>query len=228
MMSEALAGRGVLVTGASSGIGRAIALGVARAGADVALTYRSNRAGADAVAREIEALGRTACVQALDLADEPSIDSVTHQSVPSWNNSLPVAGQTARAGRPAGPVAGGGSSPGGGPSSAGAPRASTATNTADQQPPAEPLSASRQGATESALELGPRASAARITLQCSALQLLSPIFTGPLQCSAPQLLSPIFPETCGRGLQTFLRSRLGPSARRPPGRRRQYSRIPRP
>ena len=74
MMSEALAGRGVLVTGASSGIGRAIALGVARAGADVALTYRSNRAGADAVAREIEALGRTACVQALDLADEPSID----------------------------------------------------------------------------------------------------------------------------------------------------------
>ena len=37
--------------------------GVARAGADVALTYRSNRAGADAVAREIEALGRTACVQ---------------------------------------------------------------------------------------------------------------------------------------------------------------------
>lgn len=74
MMSEALAGRGVLVTGASSGIGRAIALGVAGAGADVALTYRSNRAGADAVAREIEALGRTACVQALDLADEPSID----------------------------------------------------------------------------------------------------------------------------------------------------------
>ena len=35
--------------------------GVARAGADVALTYRSNRAGAEAVAREIEALGRKAC-----------------------------------------------------------------------------------------------------------------------------------------------------------------------
>ena len=74
MMSEALAGRGVLVTGASSGIGRAIALGVARAGADVALTYRSNRAGADGVAREIEALGRRACVQALDLGDEGSIE----------------------------------------------------------------------------------------------------------------------------------------------------------
>jgi 3-oxoacyl-[acyl-carrier protein] reductase len=74
MMSEVLAGRSVLVTGASSGIGRAIALAMARAGADVALTYRSNRAGADDVAREIEALGRKACVQALDLADEPSID----------------------------------------------------------------------------------------------------------------------------------------------------------
>jgi 3-oxoacyl-[acyl-carrier protein] reductase len=69
-----LAGRGVLVTGASSGIGRAIALATARAGADVAMTYRSNRAGAEAVSREIESLGRRACVQQLDLADEPAIE----------------------------------------------------------------------------------------------------------------------------------------------------------
>ena len=41
-----LAGRAVLVTGASSGIGRAIALAAARAGADVALTYRANEDGA--------------------------------------------------------------------------------------------------------------------------------------------------------------------------------------
>jgi len=75
-MSDVLAGRCVLVTGASSGIGRAIALGVARAGADVAMTYRSNQAGADAVAREIEALGRKTCVVALDLADEPGIDRI--------------------------------------------------------------------------------------------------------------------------------------------------------
>jgi 3-oxoacyl-[acyl-carrier protein] reductase len=73
-MSQDLSGRGVLVTGASSGIGRGIALAMARAGADVALTYRSNREGADDVAREIEALGRRACVQPLDLADEPAID----------------------------------------------------------------------------------------------------------------------------------------------------------
>ncbi|HEV8177035.1 MAG TPA: SDR family NAD(P)-dependent oxidoreductase, partial [Gemmatimonadales bacterium] len=47
----------VLVTGASSGIGRAIAVRCARAGADVALTYRGNQAGAETTAREIQALG---------------------------------------------------------------------------------------------------------------------------------------------------------------------------
>jgi 3-oxoacyl-[acyl-carrier protein] reductase len=71
-----LADRGVLVTGASSGIGRAIALAMARAGAGVAVTYRSNREGAEAVAREIESLGRRACVQPLDLADEPAIERI--------------------------------------------------------------------------------------------------------------------------------------------------------
>src|SRR5689334_5680284 len=69
----ALSGRAVLVTGASSGIGRAIALAVARAGAEGGVTYRSNRAGAEAVAREVEARGRTACVQPLDVADEVAV-----------------------------------------------------------------------------------------------------------------------------------------------------------
>jgi 3-oxoacyl-[acyl-carrier protein] reductase len=66
----------VLVTGASSGIGRAIAIASARAGADVALTYRLNERGARDVSREIEGLGRRARVIRLDLADVTSINAL--------------------------------------------------------------------------------------------------------------------------------------------------------
>ena len=75
-MASVLAGRGVLVTGASSGIGRAIALAAARAGADVALTYRTNEPGAREVERGIRALGRRASVLQLDLADAVSLQAL--------------------------------------------------------------------------------------------------------------------------------------------------------
>jgi len=65
-----LTGRTMLVTGASSGIGKAIALSAARAGADVAITYRTNEAGARDVEREIVALGRTAAVIRLDVSND--------------------------------------------------------------------------------------------------------------------------------------------------------------
>src|SRR6516162_4825882 len=71
--SPALAGRAVLVTGASSGIGRAIALAAARAGADVALTYRVNRDGAAEVERAIRALGRRTVTIQLDIRDHSAI-----------------------------------------------------------------------------------------------------------------------------------------------------------
>ena len=70
-----LARKLVVVTGASSGIGRAIALAAARAGADVALTYRENVAGADEVRREVEAAGRRATVFRLDLADSDAVSA---------------------------------------------------------------------------------------------------------------------------------------------------------
>lgn len=66
----------MLVTGASSGIGRAIALGAARAGADIALTYRANEAGIREVEREVLAMGRRAAVVHLDLTDPASIRAV--------------------------------------------------------------------------------------------------------------------------------------------------------
>ena len=71
-----LSGRVVLVTGASSGIGRAIAIGAARAGADVALTYRTSSAEAQDVAHQVRDLGRRAAALQLDLADVASISSV--------------------------------------------------------------------------------------------------------------------------------------------------------
>lgn len=74
--AAALAGMRVLVTGGSSGIGRAVAIASARAGADVALTYRVNERGARDTAREVEALGRRARTIRLDLADVASIEAL--------------------------------------------------------------------------------------------------------------------------------------------------------
>lgn len=73
-----LHGRRAFVTGASRGIGRAIGLALAEAGADVALAARDEARLTD-LAAEIEALGRRAHVVPLDLANleaiEPAIDA---------------------------------------------------------------------------------------------------------------------------------------------------------
>jgi len=61
--------RRALVTGASRGIGRAIALALAREGFDLGLNYRSRHADAETVAKEVEALGRTASLLPFDVAD---------------------------------------------------------------------------------------------------------------------------------------------------------------
>ena len=69
-----LAGRTALVTGGSRGIGRATALRLAEAGADVAITYLSRAAEAEAVAADIRAMGRGAVVFGGDLADPSTCD----------------------------------------------------------------------------------------------------------------------------------------------------------
>jgi len=63
-----LEGKTVLVTGASRGIGRAIALACAEAGANVALTYRSNARQAEDAVAAVRALGRRAHLMRADIS----------------------------------------------------------------------------------------------------------------------------------------------------------------
>ena len=68
-----------LVTGASRGLGRNTALALAENGSDVILTYRSQRAEADAVVAQIEARGRRALALPLDVGDSRSFDAFVAQ-----------------------------------------------------------------------------------------------------------------------------------------------------
>jgi len=63
----------LLVTGASRGIGRAIALLAARDGWDVGVNYATGRAAAEAVVAEIEAAGGRAIAVAADVSDEAAV-----------------------------------------------------------------------------------------------------------------------------------------------------------
>lgn len=88
-----LAGRIVLVTGASSGIGRATAVAAAREGADLVVSYRKNRTGADQVAKEVSQLGRHCEVVEADIAEAGSIERLARAAtakfgrIDAWVNN---------------------------------------------------------------------------------------------------------------------------------------------
>lgn len=69
-----LTGQPALVTGANSGIGRAVALGLAQAGADVVVNYVTHPETADEVVREIEAMGRRAVALKADVSKEDEVE----------------------------------------------------------------------------------------------------------------------------------------------------------
>lgn len=62
-----------LVTGASKGIGRGIAFGLASAGYDLALSFASDASGANAVLEEVRRLGRKCVVLACEISDRASV-----------------------------------------------------------------------------------------------------------------------------------------------------------
>ena len=68
--------KNALVTGAGTGIGRAIALELAKAGYDVAIHCNGSREGAESAAAEIRAMGRRAEVYQADLSDLTAIDAM--------------------------------------------------------------------------------------------------------------------------------------------------------
>lgn len=80
MSRFSLKGKNAVVTGGSRGIGRAIAMGLAEAGADVVLTYKSNRAEADKVVSEIEKLGRRALALPMDVTDRKSVEAAAEDA----------------------------------------------------------------------------------------------------------------------------------------------------
>jgi 3-oxoacyl-[acyl-carrier protein] reductase len=73
-----------LVTGASRGIGRAIAIGLAKEGVSVAVNYQSRRDAAEEVAREITGAGGKAIVVKADVSKDAEVKSMVDQVVEKW------------------------------------------------------------------------------------------------------------------------------------------------
>jgi 3-oxoacyl-[acyl-carrier protein] reductase len=69
-------GRAALITGASRGIGAAVALMMAEQGADVAVNFRSKGSRAEQIANQVQALGRRALLAQADLTDQGSVESM--------------------------------------------------------------------------------------------------------------------------------------------------------
>jgi 3-oxoacyl-[acyl-carrier protein] reductase len=76
MTVKELTGKVAIVTGAGRNIGRAIALALASDGAAIVVNARSNRAEAEAVAREIESVGGKALVHIGDVADAKAVQAM--------------------------------------------------------------------------------------------------------------------------------------------------------
>lgn len=75
-MSKLLEGQKALVTGSSSGIGRGVALALAKAGADVVVNYAGSKDKAEAVAQEVSQFGRKVIVAKADVSNEEEVQAM--------------------------------------------------------------------------------------------------------------------------------------------------------
>ncbi len=80
MSGFSLQGRNAFVTGGSRGIGRAIAIRLSEAGANVALSYRERREDAQSVASEIERKGRLVSILRMDVTDRNSVEEAAREA----------------------------------------------------------------------------------------------------------------------------------------------------
>lgn len=82
---QRLRGQVAIVTGASRGIGRAIALDLASAGANVAINYASSSGAAEEVVSEITAAGGSAIALQADVSKADQVDALLNTVMEKWN-----------------------------------------------------------------------------------------------------------------------------------------------
>lgn len=75
MNAHSLQGRIAAISGSSGGIGKAIAMALAEAGADIAVSYHSHREEAEEIVAAISAMGRRATCEKLSVGEESSVNS---------------------------------------------------------------------------------------------------------------------------------------------------------